>query len=180
MSKEWYVIHAYSGYENKVRDSLLERIDRLEMSDSFGEIMVPSEEVVEMRGGQERNGLSFVSRFLEKSVFCSFLLWPWRLPADRLGSFRSCGPHAPAPRPQSPSQTREHQRRNSAGTMRQDRREEVKLGQASIFLLSDTQGSARMEGLRARPVKLPKPGLAPEHPNARLTQTEGCGPTQCI
>ena len=54
MSKQWYVVHAYSGYENKVRDSLLERIDRLEMSDSFGEIMVPSEEVIELRGGSER------------------------------------------------------------------------------------------------------------------------------
>lgn len=54
MSMEWYVIHAYSGYENKVRDSLLERIERFNMKESFGEIMVPSEEVVELRGGQER------------------------------------------------------------------------------------------------------------------------------
>ena len=54
MDKQWYVIHAYSGYEIKVREALLERIERLGMSDLFGEIMVPSEEVVEMRGGQER------------------------------------------------------------------------------------------------------------------------------
>ena len=54
MNKQWYVIHAYSGYENKVREALLERIDRLGMKDLFGEIMVPSEEVVEMKGGQER------------------------------------------------------------------------------------------------------------------------------
>ena len=54
MNKQWYVIHAYSGYENKVREALIERIERLGMSDLFGEIMVPSEEVVEMRGGQER------------------------------------------------------------------------------------------------------------------------------
>ena len=54
MNKQWYVIHAYSGYENKVREALLERIDRLGMKDFFGEIMVPSEEVVEMKGGQER------------------------------------------------------------------------------------------------------------------------------
>tara|TARA_Y100000590_G_scaffold383168_1_gene453630 strand:+ start:689 stop:1222 length:534 start_codon:yes stop_codon:yes gene_type:complete len=54
MSKEWYVIHAYSGYENKVREALIERIERLNMEESFGEIMVPSEEVVELRGGQER------------------------------------------------------------------------------------------------------------------------------
>ena len=54
MSMEWYVIHAYSGYENKVRDSLIERIERFNMKESFGEIIVPSEEVVELRGGQER------------------------------------------------------------------------------------------------------------------------------
>ena len=51
---EWYVIHAYSGYENKVREALLERIERFSMEEDFGEIMVPSEEVVELRGGQER------------------------------------------------------------------------------------------------------------------------------
>ncbi len=54
MSKQWYVIHAYSGYENKVREALLERIERFDMDESFEEIMVPSEEVVELRGGQER------------------------------------------------------------------------------------------------------------------------------
>ena len=61
MNKQWYVIHAYSGYENKVREALLERIDRLGMKDLFGEIMVPSEEVVEMKGGQERkHSVSFI------------------------------------------------------------------------------------------------------------------------
>ena len=54
MDKQWYVIHAYSGYETKVREALIERIERLGMNDFFGEIMVPSEEVVEMKGGQER------------------------------------------------------------------------------------------------------------------------------
>ena len=52
MEKQWYVIHAYSGYETKVREALIERIERLGMDDLFGEIMVPSEEVVEMKGGQ--------------------------------------------------------------------------------------------------------------------------------
>ena len=54
MTMEWYVIHAYSGYENKVREALLERIERFSMEDNFGEIMVPAEEVVELRGGQEK------------------------------------------------------------------------------------------------------------------------------
>lgn len=54
MSKRWYVIHAYSGFENQVRRSLLERIKLKGMEDKFGEIMVPTEEVVEMREGQKR------------------------------------------------------------------------------------------------------------------------------
>lgn len=54
MSKRWYVVHAYSGYEKHVMRSLKERIELHEMQDLFGEILVPTEEVVEMRGGQKR------------------------------------------------------------------------------------------------------------------------------
>jgi len=51
---QWYVVHAYSGFENQVQRSLSERIERYGMQDKFGEIMVPVEEVVEMREGQKR------------------------------------------------------------------------------------------------------------------------------
>jgi transcriptional antiterminator NusG len=54
MSKRWYVIHAFSGFEKQVQRSLLERISRAGMEDMFGEILVPTEEVVEMKGGQKR------------------------------------------------------------------------------------------------------------------------------
>ena len=54
MTKRWYVVHAYSGYEKQVKRSLEERIERAEMQDVFGEILVPTEEVVEMKGGQKR------------------------------------------------------------------------------------------------------------------------------
>jgi len=54
MAMRWYVVHAYSGFENRVKQSLLERIERSGMHDKFGEIMVPTEEVVEMREGQKR------------------------------------------------------------------------------------------------------------------------------
>ena len=54
MAKHWYVVHAYSGFENKVKLSLRERIERSDLGDSFGEILVPTEEVVEMREGQKR------------------------------------------------------------------------------------------------------------------------------
>jgi transcriptional antiterminator NusG len=49
----WYVIHAYSGFEKSVQRALLERIERAGMQDKFGEILVPQEEVVEMKGGQK-------------------------------------------------------------------------------------------------------------------------------
>ncbi len=54
MAKRWYVVHAYSGYEKKVAASLKERVELHGMQDSFGDILVPTEEVVEMRGGQKR------------------------------------------------------------------------------------------------------------------------------
>jgi|TARA_B110000263_G_scaffold246133_1_gene256736 transcriptional antiterminator NusG len=54
MNKEWFVIHAYSGYEFKVQEALLERIKRLNMDEFFGEIMIPAEEVVELKGGVEK------------------------------------------------------------------------------------------------------------------------------
>lgn len=54
MALKWYVVHAYSGFENQVKRSLQERILRSGLSDSFGRILVPTEEVVEMRGGQKR------------------------------------------------------------------------------------------------------------------------------
>ncbi|MEJ2576106.1 MAG: transcription termination/antitermination protein NusG [Gammaproteobacteria bacterium] len=54
MAKRWYVVHAYSGFEGQVKRSLQERVERAGMQDHFGEILVPTEEVVEMRAGQQR------------------------------------------------------------------------------------------------------------------------------
>ena len=53
MSKKWYVVHAYSGFEKSVQRALLERIQRSGMQDKFGQILVPVEEVVEMKSGQK-------------------------------------------------------------------------------------------------------------------------------
>ncbi|MCW8917964.1 MAG: transcription termination/antitermination protein NusG [Gammaproteobacteria bacterium] len=55
MALRWYVVHAYSGYENSVKRSLEERVARSGLQDMFGEILVPTEEVVEMREGQKRS-----------------------------------------------------------------------------------------------------------------------------
>ena len=54
MAMRWYVVHAYSGFEAQVRRSLEERVNRMGMQDKFGEILVPTEEVVEMREGTKR------------------------------------------------------------------------------------------------------------------------------
>ena len=54
MSKNWFVVHAYSGLEKSVARSLKERIDISSLKECFGEVLVPTEEVVEMRGGQKR------------------------------------------------------------------------------------------------------------------------------
>ena len=54
MTKRWYVVHAYSGFEAQVKRSLGERVKRAGMQDRFGEILVPTEEVIEIRGGQQR------------------------------------------------------------------------------------------------------------------------------
>jgi transcriptional antiterminator NusG len=53
MAKRWYVVHAYSGFEKSVQRALLERIERAGMQEQFGQILVPVEEVVEMKGGQK-------------------------------------------------------------------------------------------------------------------------------
>ena len=50
----WYVVQAFSGYEASVKRSLIERIERAGLGADFGEILVPTEEVVEIRGGQKR------------------------------------------------------------------------------------------------------------------------------
>lgn len=54
MALRWYVVHAYSGFENQVKRSLEERIARSGLGEMFGQILVPTEEVVEMREGQKR------------------------------------------------------------------------------------------------------------------------------
>ena len=53
MTMKWYVVHAYSGFEKSVQRTLQERIQRAGMADQFGQILVPVEEVVEMKGGQK-------------------------------------------------------------------------------------------------------------------------------
>jgi transcriptional antiterminator NusG len=52
MAKKWYVVHAYSGFEKNVQKTLKERIEREGMQDYFGQILVPVEEVVDIKNGK--------------------------------------------------------------------------------------------------------------------------------
>ena len=74
MSKRWYVVHAYSGYEKKVAGALQERVKLHGMEDRFGEILIPTEEVVEMRGGQKRKS--------ERKFFPGYVLVQMELDDD--------------------------------------------------------------------------------------------------
>lgn len=54
MAKQWYIIHTYSGFEDRVRKTLEQRIEALGMTDVFGEIQVPTETVTEVKNGKTR------------------------------------------------------------------------------------------------------------------------------
>ena len=51
---EWFVVQAYSGYEQKVKSAMEERINLANLANSFGEILVPTEQVVELKSGEQK------------------------------------------------------------------------------------------------------------------------------
>src|SRR6478735_10250783 len=52
--RQWFIVHTYSGFEERVRENLQQRIDALGMRERFGEIKIPTETLVEMKGGKKR------------------------------------------------------------------------------------------------------------------------------
>jgi transcriptional antiterminator NusG len=77
MNKKWYVIHTLSGCESKVRDSLEGKIDYLSLRDSISRVLIPTEEVAEIRGGEKkvttRNlfpGYVFVEMDMDENSWC--------------------------------------------------------------------------------------------------------------
>ena len=52
--KQWYIVHTYSGFEERVRENLEQRVDALGMRPKFGEIKIPTETLVEMKGGKKK------------------------------------------------------------------------------------------------------------------------------
>ena len=74
MAMRWYVVHAYSGFEAQVRRSMEERVNRMGLQDKFGEILVPTEEVVEMREGNRRKS--------ERKFFPGYVLVQMEMDSD--------------------------------------------------------------------------------------------------
>ena len=74
MAKRWYVLHAFSGFEKKVKTALEERIELRNLQDKFGRILVRSEEVIEMRSGQKRKS--------ERKFFPGYVLVEMELDDD--------------------------------------------------------------------------------------------------
>ena len=74
MSMRWYVVHAYSGYEKKVALAIQDRVQMHNLGDRFGEILVPTEEVVEMKSGQKRTS--------ERMFFPGYVLVQMELDGD--------------------------------------------------------------------------------------------------
>jgi transcriptional antiterminator NusG len=69
--RHWYVIHTYSGYENKVRQNLMHRIETMEMQDQIFCVIVPTEEEIEIKNGQRRT--------VHKKVFPGYVLVQMRM-----------------------------------------------------------------------------------------------------
>ncbi len=53
MAKQWYIVHTYSGFEKKVKESLESRVQAFGLQDKIGQILIPTEDVVEVRGGKK-------------------------------------------------------------------------------------------------------------------------------
>jgi len=106
--KRWYVVHAYSGMEKSVQRALQERIERAGMTDQFGQILVPTEEVVEVKGGHKS--------VTERRFFPGYVLVEmemtdetWHLVKKHRKSDRLCWRSAKSPKPDlSPRGGKDH------------------------------------------------------------------------
>lgn len=98
MTMRWYVVQAFSQYENAVKRALEERIQRAGMQDHFGEILVPSEEVVEMREGVRRKSeRKFFPGYVLVQIDMNDEAWHLVRSVPRVLGFIGGTPDRPAP-----------------------------------------------------------------------------------
>lgn len=74
VQKQWYVVHCYSGYENKVRQSIEQRIGTMGMRDKIFDVIVPTEEEIEVKDGKRRT--------VERRVFPGYILVEMKMDED--------------------------------------------------------------------------------------------------
>jgi transcriptional antiterminator NusG len=74
-ARKWYIVHTYSGFEERVKETLKQRAEALGMGDKFGEIRIPTETIVELRGGRSARPSASSSRATSWSR--------WRCPTSR-------------------------------------------------------------------------------------------------
>src|ERR1043165_6612997 len=73
-SRQWYVVHCYSGYENKVRYSIEQRIETMGMRDKIFDVIVPTQEEIEVKEGKRRT--------VERRVFPGYILVEMKMDED--------------------------------------------------------------------------------------------------
>lgn len=96
MAKQWYVVHTYSGYEQKAKKALLERIKSSNMKDSFGEIVVPEETVVEIRKGKKKEATrKFFPSYILIQMELSEKTWQLVKGTHRITGFVGGGAYPP-------------------------------------------------------------------------------------
>lgn len=73
-SKQWYAIHTYSGYEEKVAESIRQRAESLDMKDKIYQVLVPKEKMIEIKNGKRK--------VVEKRIFQGYVLVQMKLSED--------------------------------------------------------------------------------------------------
>jgi transcription termination/antitermination protein NusG len=113
-AKRWYAVHAYSGFEMGVKKGLQERISRAGLEDQFGEILVPTEEVIEMRGGQKRKS---ERKFFPGYVFVNMVMTEetWHFVRDTPKVLGFIGGTSDKPAPIPPSEINKIMQQMQAG-----------------------------------------------------------------
>jgi len=101
MPKQWFVVHTYSGYEKKVRESLLNRIVTEGMQDRFGDVLIPAETVVEMKNGKKKTGTrSFFPGYLLVNMDLDEETWHLVRHTPKVTGFVGGQHPAPIPEPE--------------------------------------------------------------------------------